>query len=141
MRADPRGDLYVDTLAVFGTTPKAVIFAPAKRETTVMSCIDGFITVRPTTDCESYTAFSEAFVDIIKECGANCVKDCWADDVPNGKVMSFPVVMKKTEDETVVFSVVFWPSKKAGKARNAAMRVDPLLAGWAQVTCRSTGCR
>ena len=46
-----------------------------------------------------------------REYGALNVVKCWGDDVPEGKLTSFPMAVKREADETVVFSWVTWPSR------------------------------
>jgi uncharacterized protein YbaA (DUF1428 family) len=46
-----------------------------------------------------------------KEHGATAVVECWGDDVPDGKLTSFPMTVKLDEGETVVFSWIVCPSK------------------------------
>ena len=48
---------------------------------------------------------------------ALAVSECWADDVPDGKLTSFPLAVKKQDGEAVIFSWTIWPSKDV---RNAA---------------------
>ena len=45
--------------------------------------------------------------------------ECWGDDVPEGKVTSFPMAVKRKDDETVVFSWIIWPSRNV---RDEAMK-------------------
>ena len=53
--------------------------------------------------------------------------ECWGDDVPDGKVTSFPMAVKRKEDETVVFSWIMWPSREVRDAGMAKVMVDPRL--------------
>jgi uncharacterized protein YbaA (DUF1428 family) len=39
------------------------------------------------------------------------VVECWGDDVPDGKLTSFPMAVKRKDDESVVFSWIAWPDK------------------------------
>ena len=50
---------------------------------------------------------------VFKENGATKLVECWGDDVPEGKVTSFPMAVKREENETVVFSWITWASKAA----------------------------
>jgi uncharacterized protein YbaA (DUF1428 family) len=43
--------------------------------------------------------------------GALKLVECWGDDVPEGKLTSFPMAVKRQDDETVVFSWILWPSR------------------------------
>src|SRR5690606_4771151 len=49
---------------------------------------------------------------VFKDHGATNVVECWGDDVPDGTVTSFPMAVKKKDDETVCFSWIVWPSKR-----------------------------
>jgi Protein of unknown function (DUF1428) len=48
---------------------------------------------------------------IFKEHGALKFVECWGDDVPDAKLTSFPMAVKRKDDETVVFSWIIWPSR------------------------------
>lgn len=78
-----------------------------------MTYIDGFVVAVPTASRESYRSFSEATALVVKEYGAIAVVDGWGDDVPEGKVTSFPMAVKRADDETVVFGWIVWPSREA----------------------------
>jgi uncharacterized protein YbaA (DUF1428 family) len=55
--------------------------------------------------------------------------ECWGDDVPPGKLTSFPMAVKCKKNEIVVFSWIFWPSRavrnKAWKKIMADPRMQP----------------
>lgn len=92
-----------------------------------MSYIDGFVVAVPTANKESYQQFAEKAAGVFKEYGALKVVECWGDDVPDGKLTSFPMAVKCQADETVVFSWILWPSREA---RNEGMKQamsDPRL--------------
>ena len=78
-----------------------------------MTYVDGFVAAVPTANRERYRKHAEAVAAMFKEHGALRVVECWGDDVPEGKVTSFPMAVKRKEDETVVFSWIAWPSRKA----------------------------
>jgi uncharacterized protein YbaA (DUF1428 family) len=49
------------------------------------------------------------------------------DDVPEGKVTSFPMAVKRKDDETVVFSWILWPSRKVRDEGMKRVMADPRL--------------
>ena len=58
----------------------------------------------PPVNREIYKKHAEAAAIVFKEHGALKLVECWGDDVPDGKVTSFPMAVKRKDDETVVFS-------------------------------------
>ena len=76
-----------------------------------MNYVDGYVIAVPTARRDDYKALAEKAAAIFKENGAISVVECWGNDVPDGKLTSFPMAVKKTDDETVVFSWIAWPSK------------------------------
>ena len=92
-----------------------------------MSYIDGFVAAVPTANRSAYRKHAEAAVPVFKEHGALKVVECWGDDVPEGKVTSFPMAVQRKADETVVFSWIVWPSKPVRDAGMAKVMADPRL--------------
>lgn len=92
-----------------------------------MSYVDGFVAAVPSAHREKFRRHAEDAAVVFKECGALQVVECWGDDVPDGKLTSFPLAVQCKPDETVVFSWIVWPSREV---RNAAMKkimADPRL--------------
>ena len=92
-----------------------------------MSYIDGFVAAVPTANREAYCRHAEAGAVVFKEHGATKVVECWGDDVPDGKLTSFPLAVQRKPDETVVFAWIVWPSKAVRDAGMAKVMVDPRL--------------
>jgi uncharacterized protein YbaA (DUF1428 family) len=93
-----------------------------------MHYVDGFILAVPTANKEAYIAYSEQSAALFKEYGALTIIDCWGDDVPTGKLTSFPQAVICKEDETVVFSWMTWPSKEARDAAWEKIMADPRMS-------------
>jgi uncharacterized protein YbaA (DUF1428 family) len=92
-----------------------------------MTYIDGFVLAVPTASREIYQKFAADAAVIFKECGALKLVECWGDDVPDGKLTSFPMAVKCGEDESVVFSWIVWPSRAARDEGNQKVMSDPRM--------------
>lgn len=93
-----------------------------------MSYVDGFVTPVPTAKRDAYLAHAQVVAVLFKECGATSVVECWGDDVPEGKLTSFPMAVKREPDETVVFSWVSWPSRAVRDEAWKKVMADPRMA-------------
>ncbi|CAI8935191.1 MULTISPECIES: DUF1428 domain-containing protein [Pseudomonas] len=90
-----------------------------------MSYVDGFVIAVPTANREKFRQHAQMAAAIFIENGALSLAECWGDDVPDGKVTSFPMAVKLKEDETVVFSWIVWPDKATRDAGMAKLMTDP----------------
>ena len=94
-----------------------------------MNYVDGFVAAVPNANREKYTVHATKAAAVFKEHGALSVVECWGDDVPEGKLTSFTMAVKREENETVVFSWITWPSRavrdEAWKKVMADPRVQP----------------
>src|SRR6516225_11517285 len=94
-------------------------------EEVIMTYVDGFVAAVPTSNRESYRKFAERAAGVFREHGALKVVECWGDDVPEGKLTSFPMAVKLQQDETVVFSWITWPSRESRDAGMKKVMADP----------------
>ncbi|BAN49002.1 DUF1428 domain-containing protein [Metapseudomonas resinovorans] len=92
-----------------------------------MTYVDGFVVPVPTANCEAYRKVAEMAAGVFKEYGALSVVECWGDEVPDGKVTSFPMAVQRRPNETVVFSWITWPSKQARDQGMKRAMEDPRM--------------
>lgn len=90
-----------------------------------MSYVDGFVLAVPTANRESFRKFAATSAALFREFGALQVVECWGDDVPEGKVTSFPMAVQRKPDETVVFAWITWPSRAVRDAGIRKSSEDP----------------
>jgi uncharacterized protein YbaA (DUF1428 family) len=94
-----------------------------------MAYIDGFLAAVKTSRKDEYKAFAEFSADVFKDHGALGLAECWGEDVPDGKLTSFPMAVKLEPDETVVFSWIRWPDKESRDKGLKAVFADERMAG------------
>jgi len=92
-----------------------------------MKYIDGFVAAVQTSQQKEYLKHAKHAAAIFKEFGALDVVETWGDDVPEGKLTSFPMAVQRKPDETVVFSWVTWPSKEVRDAGMKKVMEDPRM--------------
>ena len=92
-----------------------------------MNYVDGYVIPVPTANREVYRRVAETAAAVFKENGALSVVECWGDDVPEGKLTSFPLAVQRKEDETVVFSWITWPSRAVRDEGMKRAMADPRL--------------
>lgn len=92
-----------------------------------MSYIDGFVAAVPNANKQQYIKHASEAAVVFRECGALDVVECWGDDVPQGKVTSFPMAVKCKADETVIFAWIRWPSRSARDQGMAKAMEDPRM--------------
>jgi uncharacterized protein YbaA (DUF1428 family) len=92
-----------------------------------MNYVDGFVAAVPTANRDAYLKHAQIAATVFKEQGALSVVECWGDDVPEGKVTSFPMAVQRKDDETVVFAWITWPSRSVRDAAMKKVMDDPRL--------------
>ncbi|NNF77912.1 MAG: DUF1428 domain-containing protein [Rhizobiales bacterium] len=93
-----------------------------------MSYVDGFVAAVPNANKQAFIEHATLAAEIFKDHGALKVVENWGDEVPDGKLTSFPMAVKKQEDETVVFSWIVWASKEAHEAGWAKIMEDERMS-------------
>ncbi len=92
-----------------------------------MAYVDGFVLAVRKDKMEDYRKMAELGATVWMEHGALSYVECVGDDVPYGKLTSFPRAVLATDDETVVFSWITYPSREARDAINAKVMADPRM--------------
>lgn len=90
-----------------------------------MTYVDGYVLAVPTAKRNIYQQYAAETAEVFKEHGALKSVECWGDDVPDGKLTSFPMAVQRKDDETVVFSWIVWPSKDVRDKGMKLAMADP----------------
>ena len=90
-----------------------------------MNYVDGLVAAVPTANKEKFIKHAQVDADVLKEAGALQVVTCWGDDVLDGEVTSFPMAVKKQDDETIAFSWIVWPDKETRDKGMGKFMTDP----------------
>ena len=90
--------------------------------------VDGFLVPLPKRNVDAYRRQARKAGKVWIEHGALEVRECIADDVPRGKVTSFPRGLHLKRGEVVVFSWIVYRSRAHRDKVNAKVMSDPRLA-------------
>jgi len=93
-----------------------------------MPYVDGFVLPVPKKKVEAYKRMARKAGKVWREHGAIEFKECIADDVPMGKLTSFPRSVKRKPNETVIFSYIVYKSRADRDRINAKVMKDKRLA-------------
>jgi uncharacterized protein YbaA (DUF1428 family) len=93
-----------------------------------MTYVTGFLTPVKNEDKDRYIKSAAEAWPIFKGYGALSQVETWGDNVPEGKVTSFPMAVKLEPGETVVFSWLTWPDRATADAAWEKMQNDPAMA-------------
>jgi uncharacterized protein YbaA (DUF1428 family) len=89
--------------------------------------VDGFVTPVHADKRASYLQHATEMAALFKEFGALGLVECWGDDVPQGKLTSFPLAVKLEPGEVVVLSWITWPSKVVRDDGWQKLMADPRM--------------
>jgi uncharacterized protein YbaA (DUF1428 family) len=94
-----------------------------------MAYVDGFIVAVPKKRLTEYRKLAKLGCKVWLEHGAIDYKECVADDVPMGKITSFPRSVKQKPGETVIFAWITYKSRAQRDRINKKVMADPRLTG------------
>ena len=92
-----------------------------------MSYVDSFVAAVPNINKQAYMDHAKLSGQVFKDHGAVSIVECWGDEVPVGKMTSFPQAVMCKEQETVVLSWITWPSKEARDIGMEKVMQDPRM--------------
>ena len=94
-----------------------------------MAYVDGFVVPVPKDKLDAYKELARLCATVWKEHGAITSVECVGDDVPFGKLTSFPRAVQATEDEVIIFSWIVYESRAARDACVEKVMADPRMQG------------
>lgn len=92
-----------------------------------MFYVDGFVLAVPKARLGDYKKLARKGAKVWKDHGALAYVETVGDDVPYGKLTSFPRAVKAKKNETVVFSWIVYKSRKDRDAILKKVMADPRL--------------
>jgi uncharacterized protein YbaA (DUF1428 family) len=104
-----------------------IVLSRSKQEETSMPYVDGFVVPVPKEKIEAYKALARKAGEVWKEYGALSYVECIGEDVPYGKLTSFPRSVQAADDEIVVFSWITYKSRAQRDEIMAKVMADPRL--------------
>jgi TetR/AcrR family transcriptional regulator, transcriptional repressor for nem operon len=104
-------------------TPQQAVAQSNRLET----YIDGYVVAVPLANKEAYIRHVHENILVFKQYGALRVMECWADDVPSGRINSYGHAVQLEENEAVVFSWIEWPFKAMRDAAWPLILRDPRM--------------
>ena len=92
-----------------------------------MSYVDGFVVPIPVARLDEYRQMAELACRVWMEHGALEYREYIADDVPDGKVTSFPMSVRLEPGEVVGFAYVRYESREHRDAVMKQVMADPRM--------------
>lgn len=94
--------------------------------------VDGFVVPVPKDRVEAYRTHAAAALDIWMAHGALSAVEAMGDDVPDGKLTSFPMAVRLEPGEVVFFSFITYRDRAHRDEVNARVFADPRMQADAQ---------
>ena len=94
-----------------------------------MPYVDGFVIPVRKDKVEAYKTHARRAGKVWMELGALAFVECVGDDVPYGKLTSFPRAVQATDDEVIIFSWIVYRSRADRDAVMAKVMADERIKG------------
>jgi uncharacterized protein YbaA (DUF1428 family) len=89
-----------------------------------MMYFQGFVIPVIAGNKQAYLDMAKKVAPIFAEYGAMRIVECWGDDVMDGKITDFKKAVQADDNETVVFSWIWWPDKATCDAASGIIMAD-----------------
>jgi uncharacterized protein YbaA (DUF1428 family) len=90
-----------------------------------MPYVQGFVLAVPTANKQAFIEHATKANAVFIEHGATRVRECWGEDVKDGKQTDFKRAVDASDDEAVCFSWIEWPDKATHDS--AMARMDEIM--------------
>lgn len=94
-----------------------------------MAYVEGYVAAVPVANKERYIEMAVQVAAALKASGALRTVETWEHDVPDGKLTSFPMAVKREAGEAIIFSWIEWPSKAVRDDGWKTVMQDPAMQG------------
>jgi len=92
-----------------------------------MAFLDAIVMAVPEGNRVRFRKEARALAALFLDCGATEVVDAWERDVPEGKLTSFPLAVRREPGERVALGWVLWPSKRVRDRGWKQAMADPRM--------------
>ena len=92
-----------------------------------MPFIEIFVAPVPNGKRDTYLEFTRKMDKWFKDHGATRVVECWENDVPEGKLTSRPLAVKRETGENIAVGIIEWPSKQVRDAAWQKLQNEPSM--------------
>jgi uncharacterized protein YbaA (DUF1428 family) len=92
-----------------------------------MAYVDGFVIPVPKDKLDAYKDLARLCAGVWKEHGAITTVECVGEDVPYGKLTSFPRAVQAADNEVIVFSWIVYESRAGRDACMEKVMADPRM--------------
>lgn len=126
-KAQGNSDIAIEFIAHLHDYVKGLLTPIESTANRLETYIDGYVVVVPQANKAAFIDHAKQCIPIYREHGALRVVDCWADDLPSGRVNTYGHAVQLEEGEAVVFSWIEWPFKAMREAAWPLILRDPRL--------------